>query len=57
MRLGVGLEIPSDDPEILARAYISAGYTAAICPEVTIDQPERIRAIREAFGKHDVLLA
>ena len=57
MRLGVGLDIPSDDPEILARAYISAGYTAAICPEVTIDQPERIRAIREAFGKHDVLLA
>ncbi len=57
MRLGVGLSVPSDDPEVIARAYIEAGYSAAICPAVTLEQPERIRAIREAFHKHDVLLA
>ena len=57
MRLGVGLPISSDDPDVIARAYIDAGYSAAICPEVTLDQPERIRAIQEAFNKHDVLLA
>jgi sugar phosphate isomerase/epimerase len=57
MRLGVGLSLPSDDPETIARAYLEAGYTAAVCPEVTLDQPERVRAIRDAFAKYDILLA
>lgn len=57
MRLGVGLTFPFDDPEAMAVAYRSAGYSAAICPVVTLDQPERIRAIRQAFDRHDVLLA
>jgi len=57
MRLGVGLSIPSEDPETIARAYCQAGYTAAVCPAVTLNQPERIGAIQEAFKKRDVLLA
>ncbi len=57
MRLGVGLSVPSDDPESIARVYVQAGYSAAICPAVTLDQPERIRAIQETFKKQDVLLA
>ena len=57
MRLGVGLSIPSDDPDTIARAYRQAGYTAAVCPAVTLDQPDRISAIQKAFSKHDVLLA
>jgi sugar phosphate isomerase/epimerase len=57
MRLGVGLSISSDDPEVIANAYIEAGYSAAICPAVTIDQPERARAIQKAFKGRDVLLA
>jgi len=57
MRLGVGLSTPIDDPEEIARAYVDAGYSAAVCPPVSLDQPERIRAIREAFARHDVLLA
>jgi sugar phosphate isomerase/epimerase len=57
MRLGVGLAIQSDDPEEIARAYVAAGYSAAICPPVSLDQPERIRAIRESFARHDVMLA
>lgn len=57
MRLGVGLHLPSDDPESIAHAYFKAGYSAAVCPEVRIDESERIKAIQEAFKKYDILLA
>ncbi len=57
MRLGVFLPIDSDDPATIARAYVAAGYSAAVCPPVSLDEPERIRAIREAFADHDVMLA
>jgi sugar phosphate isomerase/epimerase len=57
MRLGVGLDVKSSDPDEIARAYVDAGYSAAVCPSVSLDQPERVRAIREAFARHDVTLA
>ena len=57
MRLGVSLSTHSDDPEEIARAYVDAGYAAAVCPPVSLDQPERTRAIRAAFARHDVMLA
>jgi len=57
MRLGVGLDVPSHDPEEIAHAYVKAGYGAAVCPQVSLDEPQRIRAIREAFARHDVMLA
>lgn len=57
MRLGAGLHFATDDPEEIARGYVSAGYSAAVCPAVTLDQPDRIRAIQDAFGRHDVMLA
>lgn len=57
MRLGVGLDLKSDDPDEMARAYVDAGYSAAICPPVSLEQPERVRVIREAFAHHDVTLA
>ena len=57
MRLGLYLDTDSDDPELIARAYVDAGYSAAVCPPVTLDQPERIRALREAFARYDVMLA
>jgi len=57
MRLGVYLDTRSDDPEEIARAYIDAGYSTAVAPPVSLDQPERIHAIREAFARHDVMLA
>jgi hypothetical protein len=50
MRLGVKLDTRSDDPEEIARAYIDAGYSTAVAPPVSLDQPERIHAIREAFA-------
>jgi sugar phosphate isomerase/epimerase len=57
LRLGVSLDTAYDDPEEIARAYSDAGYAAAVCPPVSLDQPERVRAIREAFARHDVILA
>jgi sugar phosphate isomerase/epimerase len=57
MRLGVYLDTRSDDPEEIARAYIDAGYSTAVAPPVSLEQPERIHAIREAFARHDVMLA
>ncbi len=57
MRIGVGLQLATDEPEEMARAYVDAGYNAAVCPPASLDAPERIRAIREAFARHDVMLA
>lgn len=57
MRLGLSLHTDTDDPEAIARAYVGAGYSAAVCPPVTLEQPERIRTIREAFTRYDVMLA
>ena len=57
MRLGASLDIRSDDPEDIARAYADAGYGAAPCPPASLDQPERIRAIRKSFARYDVTLA
>jgi sugar phosphate isomerase/epimerase len=57
MRLGASLEIGSDDPEEIARAYAAAGYGAAVCPPLALEQGERIRAIRGAFRRYDVVLA
>jgi sugar phosphate isomerase/epimerase len=57
IRLGAALPVQSEDPEAIARAYREAGYHAAVCPPARLDQPERLRAIREAFARHDVLLA
>jgi len=36
---------------------VDAGYSAAVAPPVSLDQPERIRAIRETFARHDMMLA
>jgi sugar phosphate isomerase/epimerase len=49
--------LDTDDPAEMALAYVRAGYNAAVCPKASLDEPERIRAIREAFARHDVMLA
>lgn len=57
MRLGVGLRTESNEPDAIARAYVEAGYSAAVCPPANLDEPERIQAIRDAFARRDVMLA
>jgi sugar phosphate isomerase/epimerase len=57
MRLGAQVFVDSDDPEELAKGHRALGYRAAFCPEVSLGDGDRIRAIREAFAKHDVVIA
>ncbi len=54
---GYGVPVTSDDPGDIARAHVAFGYRAAYCPAVTIDDTDRIRAIRDAFAAADVEIA
>jgi sugar phosphate isomerase/epimerase len=47
----------TEDPEELALAHRTLGYRAAYCPGVALKDTERIRALSEAFAKHDVVIA
>jgi sugar phosphate isomerase/epimerase len=57
VRLGGPVWAGSEDPLEIARAHRGQGYTAAYCPEVSLQDADRIRAIRDAFRQEDVLLA
>lgn len=57
MRLGGPIFVDTQDPAELARAHRQLGYGAAYCPSVSIDDKDRIRAVREAFAKEDVVIA
>ncbi len=57
LRLGAPLSVVGADPEALARAHRAKGYRAAYCPEIRIDDRERIRATVDAFTKQDVVIA
>jgi sugar phosphate isomerase/epimerase len=58
MRLGGPVFVESDDPEVLARAHRDLGYRAAYAPGgLTAGDAARIKAVREAFAKHDVVIA
>lgn len=57
LRLGAPVFNAAEDPEAIALAHRQLGYRAAYCPNVTPDQTDRIRAFRDAFAKHDVVIA
>jgi sugar phosphate isomerase/epimerase len=57
IRLGAPVPVPGDDPDALARAHRAKGYRAAYCPDLRLDDRERIRATVEAFARHDVVIA
>jgi sugar phosphate isomerase/epimerase len=57
IRLGAPVDAPGDDPEALALAHRKLGYRAAYCPDVKLADKERIRAVAEAFARHDVVIA
>ena len=57
IRLGAPSFAKTDDPEALALAHRQLGYRAAYCPGVALKDTDRIRALREAFAKHDVVIA
>jgi len=57
IRLGGPAFDKTEDPEGLALAHRKLGYRAAYCPGVELKDTDRIRALREAFAKHDVVIA
>jgi sugar phosphate isomerase/epimerase len=57
IRLGGPCFAKTDDPEALALAHRDLGYRAAYCPGVALKDTDRIRALSEAFAKHDVVIA
>jgi sugar phosphate isomerase/epimerase len=57
IRLGAPIFDRSADPDALARAHRQLGYRAAYCPNVSLDDAERIRDIEHAFAEQDVVIA
>ncbi len=57
IRLGAPVFGVSQDPEEIALAHVKLGYRAAYCPKVALSDADRIRDIRTAFAKHDVVIA
>lgn len=57
IRLGAGFSFDYEDPERMVRAYVEASYSAAVCPPLSLNDTDRIRAVERAFARHDILLA
>ncbi|MBM4046403.1 MAG: hypothetical protein FJ279_14940 [Planctomycetes bacterium] len=57
MRLGAPIFVKTADFNDLARAHVERGYRASFCRLGANATPEQIRAYREAFQKHDVVIA
>jgi sugar phosphate isomerase/epimerase len=57
VRLGGPMFNAPADPDELALAHRRLGYAAAYCPGVSLNEPDRIRAFRDAFARHGVVIA
>lgn len=57
IRLGGPVFTNAQDPDELALAHRQLGYRAAYCPGVSVNDTARIRALTDAFAKHDVVIA
>ena len=58
MRLGGPVFVDSDDPEVVAKAHRELGHRAAGAPwGLKLEEKDRIGAIREAYAKHDIVIA
>ncbi|RRB04475.1 sugar phosphate isomerase/epimerase family protein [Larkinella rosea] len=57
LRLGGPIFLKSDDPEELAREHRRLNYSSAYVPAVKNSETDKIRAIRDAFSKQNVLIA
>jgi sugar phosphate isomerase/epimerase len=55
--LGGPIFIKTEDPEEIALAHRKLGYSAAYCPKVALGDSARIRAVIDAFAKHDVVIS
>ena len=57
VRLGGPVFNAPQDPDGLALAHRKLGYRAAYCPAVKLSDGQRVRDLRQAFTKHDVVIA
>src|SRR5262245_11810469 len=57
LRLGGPIFLKSEDPAELARAHRALGYNAAYCPQASVAESERVKAIERAFAAEDVVIA
>src|SRR6476660_9777430 len=57
IRLGGPIFLQSDDPVALAKEHRRLGYSAAYCPAATVNDADRIKAIRAAFAAENVVIA
>jgi sugar phosphate isomerase/epimerase len=57
IRLGGPAFADTQDPEELAAAHRKLGYSAAYCPNVSLNDSDKIRAYAEAFARHNVVVA
>jgi len=57
IRLGGPAFAETQDPDELGLAHRKLGYSAAYCPNVSLNDSEKIRAYAQAFAKHDVVIA
>jgi len=49
--------IDAFDPVALAKAHRQKGYRAAYAPRLSLDDADGIRAVRQAFADHDIVIA
>ena len=57
VRLGGPIFADTPDPDELAAAHRKLGYRAAYCPNLSLKEPEKVRAAAKAFEKQDVVIA
>ncbi len=57
IRLGGPIFLKSDDPAVLAQEHRRLSYSAAYCPDVKIEDQDRINAVIKSFAKADVVIA
>jgi sugar phosphate isomerase/epimerase len=57
IRLGGPIYARTDDPVELARAHRRLGYGAAYCPNVSLEDGDRVRAVADAFAAAGVVIA
>jgi sugar phosphate isomerase/epimerase len=57
IRLGGPAFDDTQDPEALALTHRKLGYSAAYCPNVSLNDSSKVRAYAEAFAKQNVVIA
>lgn len=57
IRLGGPLFNAPSDPDALAKAHRDLGYAAAYCPNISLQDAAAIKATREAFARHGVVIS